>query len=56
MFEHLGRTRSDDGMSNAARLIKAAVERVIADGKALTPDLGGKTSTSDMGAAVAAAV
>jgi tartrate dehydrogenase/decarboxylase/D-malate dehydrogenase len=40
----------------AARRIEAAVERVIAEGKSLTPDLGGKAKTSDMGDAIAAAV
>ena len=56
MFEHLGRTHSDAGMSKAARLVEGAVEGVIADGAPLTPDLGGTASTSEMGAAIAAAV
>jgi len=40
----------------AANLIERAMEQVISDAKVLTPDLGGKASTSQMGDAVAAAV
>jgi 3-isopropylmalate dehydrogenase len=40
----------------AAGLIERAIERVIAQHTALTPDLGGKASTSQMGDAVAAAI
>ena len=40
----------------AAGLIERAMERVIAQRTALTPDLGGKASTSQMGNAVAGAI
>ena len=40
----------------AARLIDAAVDRVIAEAKHLTRDLGGSASTTEMGDAIAAAV
>jgi isocitrate/isopropylmalate dehydrogenase len=36
--------------------MERAIERVIGEARALTPDLGGSASTSEMGAAVAAAV
>jgi isocitrate dehydrogenase (NAD+) len=41
-------------LSSAARRIEAAVERVIAEGKHLTRDLGGGSSTEEMCAAVVA--
>jgi 3-isopropylmalate dehydrogenase len=56
MFEHFGRTRRDRAMRRAARLIERATEKVIAAGTDLTPDLGGKASTTRMGRAIAAAV
>jgi isocitrate/isopropylmalate dehydrogenase len=37
-------------------LIDQAVDRVIAEAKHLTGDLGGKASTSEMGDAIAAAI
>jgi 3-isopropylmalate dehydrogenase len=40
----------------AANVMERAMERVITEAKVLTPDLGGKASTSQMGDAVAAAV
>jgi 3-isopropylmalate dehydrogenase len=40
----------------AANLIERAMEQVISEAKVLTPDLGGKASTKQMGDAVAAAV
>jgi 3-isopropylmalate dehydrogenase len=52
----LGRKRSEPKATAAAQRIEAAVKAVIADGKHLTPDLGGKASTREMGDAIAAAV
>ena len=42
MLDHLGEIA-------AAANILAAIERVLADGSCLTPDMGGKASTIDMG-------
>src|SRR5262249_6390907 len=56
LLEWLGRKRSEPRATQAAKLIDAAVDRVIAEAKHLTPDLGGKAGTSQMGSAIAAAV
>ncbi len=56
LLEWLGRKRGDAKALEAARLIDAAMEKVIAEANHLTPDLGGKASTTGMGDAVAAAV
>jgi 3-isopropylmalate dehydrogenase len=56
LLEWLGRTRADAKATEAARRIDAAVEKVIAEGRHLTTDLGGKASTTAMGDAIAAAV
>ena len=45
MLEHLGE-------SEAAEALERAVERVLADGSAATPDLGGTGTTSGLAAAV----
>jgi 3-isopropylmalate dehydrogenase len=55
LLEWLGR-RGEPRALDAAKRIDAAVERVISEGKALTPDLGGSATTSAMGDAIAAAV
>jgi len=47
MLEHLGHP-------DAARAVVGAIEGVLAEGKALTPDLGGKARTAEVGAAIAA--
>ncbi len=52
----LGRKRGEPKASAAANYIAAAVERVIAEAKHLTGDLGGKAGTREMGDAIAAAV
>jgi 3-isopropylmalate dehydrogenase len=52
----LARKRSEPKAAAAADRIQVAVQRVIADGKHLTRDLGGRASTVEMGDAIAAAV
>ncbi|WP_158887042.1 tartrate dehydrogenase [Amycolatopsis anabasis] len=49
MLEHLGE-------AGAARAVRAAVEEVLAEGAVATPDLGGKSTTAELGDAVAEAV
>jgi 3-isopropylmalate dehydrogenase len=56
LLEWLGRKRNDAKAVEAAALIDRAMAKVIAEQKQLTPDLGGKASTTQMGDAVAAAV
>jgi 3-isopropylmalate dehydrogenase len=56
LFEWLGRKKNEPKATRAAQLIDAAVEKVIAEAKHLTPDLGGKAGTTQMGDAIAAAV
>jgi len=56
LLEWLGRKRGEVKAVEAARLIDAAMEKVIAEARHLTPDLSGKASTTEMGDAVAAAV
>jgi 3-isopropylmalate dehydrogenase len=56
LFEWLGRTRNEPKAAAAARRIDAAVDKVIAEARHLTRDLGGIASTSEMGDAIAAAV
>ncbi|MGZ5092382.1 MAG: isocitrate/isopropylmalate dehydrogenase family protein [Burkholderiales bacterium] len=52
----LGHKHQVPNAVEAANLIERAMEQVISEAKVLTPDLGGKASTSQMGDAVAAAV
>jgi 3-isopropylmalate dehydrogenase len=56
LIEWLGRKRNEPKATQAAKLIDAAMDKVIAEGKQLTADLGGKAGTRQMGDAVAAAV
>ena len=56
LFEWLGRKRSEEKAVKAAQLIDAAMDKVIAEARQLTADLGGKAGTKEMGDAVAAAV
>ena len=49
MLDHLGETQ-------AAREIERAIEDVICDGSALTPDMGGTANTAELGAAIEAAL
>jgi 3-isopropylmalate dehydrogenase len=53
LFEWIGRKRSEPKATRAVALIDQAMDRVIAEGRTLTPDLGGKAGTSQMGDAVA---
>lgn len=50
----LGAQKDDPRLVDAAALMGRAVDQVIADGRFLTPDLGGSASTREMGEAVAA--
>ena len=52
----LGRKHKDAKATAAAELMQKAVTKVIGDGKTLTPDLGGKASTTQMGDAITAAI
>jgi 3-isopropylmalate dehydrogenase len=52
----LGRKHNEPRAVEAAAHIQSAVDKVIAEGKHLTGDLGGKASTSEMGEAIAKAV
>jgi 3-isopropylmalate dehydrogenase len=56
LFEWLGRKRGEEKATQAAKSIDAAVDKVIAEAKHLTADLGGKASTTGMGDAIAAAM
>lgn len=56
LLEWLGRTRNDAQATAAAKLMDAAVDKVVAEAKNLTGDLGGKASTTQMGDAIAAAI
>ncbi len=56
LLEWLGRKRGDAKASAAAKIMDDAMERVIAEGKHLTGDLGGKAGTTEMGDAVVAAM
>lgn len=49
MLEHLGH-------ADAARAVETAIEQVIAEPRLHTPDMGGKATTAELGAAVAEAV
>lgn len=53
LFEWLGRRNADGALLAAAGLIERAVTEIVAEGNALTPDLGGSSSTQEMGRAVA---
>ena len=56
LLEWLGHKHAQPKAVAAAHLIDKAVDRVIAEAKTLTPDLGGKASTTEIGDAVAAMV
>jgi 3-isopropylmalate dehydrogenase len=56
LFAWLGHKHGEEKAVKAADLMERAIESVIRDAKTLTPDLGGKASTREMGDAIAAAV
>jgi 3-isopropylmalate dehydrogenase len=56
LFEWLGRKRGDASATAAAARIESAVDKVIAEARHLTGDLGGKAGTTQMGDAIASAV
>jgi len=49
MFKHLGYVDAHDMIVNA-------IEYVLRSGMELTPDMGGKGKTADLGKAIAAAI
>ena len=49
MLQHLGQTEAHDS-------IMKAIERVLRERENLTPDMGGKANTTDLGKAIAAAI
>jgi 3-isopropylmalate dehydrogenase len=52
----LGRKRNEPRAVDAAQRIQKAIEKVVAEARHLTADLGGKASTQEMGNAIAEAV
>jgi 3-isopropylmalate dehydrogenase len=56
LLQWLGRKHGEPKAIAAAEHIRKAVEKVIADAKCLTKDLGGNAGTTQMGDAIAAAV
>jgi 3-isopropylmalate dehydrogenase len=52
----LGRKHGEPKASAAADKMQGAVDKIVAQGKHVTKDLGGKASTQDMGSAIADAV
>jgi 3-isopropylmalate dehydrogenase len=52
----LGRKHNEPKAVAAAGFMQKAIDKTIVDGKHLTPDLGGKANTQEMGDAIAAAV
>jgi 3-isopropylmalate dehydrogenase len=56
LFEWLATKRNEPKAREAARLVEAAMDKVIAEAKYLTADLGGTATTAEMGDAVAKAI
>ena len=56
LLEWLGRKRNEPRAIEAAQRIERAVDRIVADARHLTADLGGRATTSEMGDAIARAV
>lgn len=53
MLEWLGERRGMESLTQAAESVEAAVEGLLAEGKYLTPDLGGMARCSEVGTALA---
>lgn len=56
LLDWLGRKHGEPRAVTAAEAMQRAVERVIEDGRALTPDLGGRAGTVEMADAVVGAL
>ncbi|MGB7325286.1 MAG: isocitrate/isopropylmalate dehydrogenase family protein [Rubripirellula sp.] len=56
MLDWLGDKHGDEVCLAAAVVLEEAVAMVLADGKVRTPDLGGKSSTTEVAHAIAAAI
>lgn len=56
LLDWLGDQRGDPAATAAAQQIEAAVAHVLAEGRTLTPDLGGAAGTRAVGEAVAEAL
>jgi 3-isopropylmalate dehydrogenase len=56
MLEWLGQKHNQSALETAGLRIEQAVARVLAEGKVLPPDQGGKSPTAEVGDAVAAAL
>ncbi|MGF6767767.1 3-isopropylmalate dehydrogenase [Paraburkholderia sp. GAS199] len=56
LFEWLGRRHNAEAALSAAARINAAMKKIMHEKHALTPDLGGTSSTTEMGAAVVEAI
>lgn len=52
----LGEKKNDEAAVGAARAVEQGMSTVLAEPKAVTPDLGGKASTEEMGDAVCRAI
>ena len=56
LFGWLGQKHQEGRASKAANLVDAAMAKVISEAKFVTPDLGGKASTQEMGDAISEAI
>ncbi len=56
LLDWLGHRHQEPRAQAAARMIERAVERVIDQGRQLTPDLGGTANTTQMGTAIVTAL
>jgi 3-isopropylmalate dehydrogenase len=53
LLDWLAIRHQEEGLARAAQRIEKAVDQTIAEGKYLTPDIGGDASTQEMGRAIA---